>query len=169
MDTFFEQLITIKKTPKDLALLTLIWLTALFIVFLLFTILFSPFSLILTIGIFFGAYWLSSKLNVEFEYIITNGTLDIDKITNKNSRKRILSLELSNVKRLEKATPEFVNRVDKKKTLIACNINSDVAYYLSAERSGKSEANLIFAPDKRLQSAIEKFAPKYLTNNLFKD
>lgn len=169
MDTFFEQLITIKKTPKDFALLTLIWLAVFIIVFLLFTILFSSFSLLLACGIIYGGYWLSSKLNVEFEYIITNGTLDIDKIINKNSRKRILSLELSNVKRLEKASPEFIARTDAKKTVIACNINSDTAYYLSAERNGKNDANLVFAPDKRLQSAIEKFAPKYLTNNLFKD
>lgn len=169
MDTFFEQLITIKKTAKDISLIILIWFATFFTIFMLFTVLYSPFSLLLSFGIGFGAFWLSTKLNVEFEYIITNGTLDIDKITNKSSRKRIMSLELANVKELKKVTPDFIRKVDRKKTLVACNIDSDYIYYLSAERSGKSNANLIFAPDKKLQSAIEKFAPKYLTNNLFKD
>ncbi len=170
MDTFFEQLVPIKKTAKDTALIVLIWFATFFTVFMLLTEFYLPFfSPLLIFGIGFGAFWLSTKLNVEFEYIITNGTLDIDKITNKSSRKRIMSLELSNVKELQKVKPEFIQKVDRKKTLVACNMDSDYIYYLSAERSGKSNANLIFAPDKKLQSAIEKFAPKYLTNSLFKD
>ena len=38
--------------------------------------------------IFYIAYRINTSFDVEFEYILTNGELDIDKITHKRRRKR---------------------------------------------------------------------------------
>ena len=84
MDVFFEQIIPIKKTGKTIVLFLGIWVLAALISALVFLFLVS-FSPIFIFGIGYGAYYLSSKLNVEYEYIITNGILDIDKIINKSS------------------------------------------------------------------------------------
>ncbi len=169
-DTFFEQIVAIKKTGKEYAAFIGIWLLTAIIVFLLFiTNILGPLTLILCFGIVYGAYWLSTKLNVEYEYIITNGTMDIDKIINKSSRKRILSFELSNVARLEKYNPAAVSNINNKEIVIACNPPEGNSYFMTAERQGKGNVNLVFAPNKKIQSAIEKFAPKFITNNVFKD
>ena len=91
MDTFFEQIIPVKKNGKAAAAIIGIWLAAFIVCFLL--IMFMPFlgtfSLLLAAGALFGAYKLCTRFNLEYEYIVTNGTMDIDKIINKSSRKRI--------------------------------------------------------------------------------
>jgi hypothetical protein len=104
MDTFFEQIVRIKKTGKTIAAFIGIWLLALIVCGL--AILFSGYLrsifIFLIAGAIFGAFKLSGQLNIEYEYILTNTSLDIDKITNKSSRVRVLSLELPTVSRLEK-------------------------------------------------------------------
>ena len=169
MDVFFEQIIPIKKTGKTIAAVVGIYLLAFILIFLLVTIFFSPLTILLCCGVAYGAFWLSSKLNVEFEYIITNGTMDIDKIVNKSSRKRILSFELSKVTRLEKYNPAAISNINSKEIVFACSTTEEDVYYMSAERNAKGNVNLVFAPNAKTKTAIEKFAPKFITNNAFKN
>lgn len=114
MDTFFEQITAVKKSGKDIAAITGIWLLAFIICFLL--VLFmgylGSFSFLLIAGALFGAFKLSCRFNVEYEYIVTNGTMDIDKIINKSSRKRVLSFELATVSRLEKFNQGLLSSVN---------------------------------------------------------
>ncbi len=166
MDTFFEQIISIKKTGKTVALFFGIWILAALLAALIFTML-GGFSIIFIFGIGYGAYYLSSKLNVEYEYIITNGILDIDKITNKSTRKRIISVELGDVTRLEKYNPGLT--LNAKDVFFACDTDDQNAYFMSIERTGKPPINLVFAPNNKIKSAIVKFAPKFITNSAFKD
>ena len=167
MDTFFEQLVAIRKDAKTSALYFLIWFSAFFLIVLLFTILFSGLSFFAAVGLLYAAYWLSSKLNLEYEYIITNGSMDIDKIINKNSRKRILSFELANVIRLEKYNPSFINGIEKKTIIYACNADGDNVYFMGVNNKDKGAVYLVFSPDDRIKSAILKFAPKFITNSAF--
>ena len=99
MDTFFEQIIAIRKSGKEISLIILIWLAVLLLSAAAFLFL-GTLGLIIIFGIGYGAWWLSSKFNVEYEYIVTNDTLDIDKIINKSSRKRVSSINISKVERL---------------------------------------------------------------------
>lgn len=168
MDTFTEQLIPIKKDSKAKTSYVAIWLLAAFLiaVVVLFMRYLSGLSVLVIAGIFYGAFWLSSKLNVEYEYIITNGTMDIDKITNKSSRARILTFELSGVTRLEKYNPAAIGNIDKKEIVIACNPDNENTYFLVADKKVKGNAYLVFNPDKRTKEAIKKFAPKFITNSV---
>ncbi len=169
MDTFFEQIVSIKKSGKAVLAVIGIWLLAIILTALL--IIFNPipvFNIILIFGIMYGAFWLSTRFNVEYEYIITNGTLDIDKIINKSSRKRILSFELGGVSRLEKYNPSMLNSINGKDVTFACNPGDENAYLLVAEKEGKPSSYLVFAPEERLQTAVKKFVPKYIANSAFK-
>ncbi len=166
MATYAEQIVTIKKGGGTIALIIGIWLLAIILIALL-LLLNIPFNLLLCFGLAFGAFWLSNKFNVEYEYIITNGTVDIDKITNKSTRKRILSFDLKNTTRLEKYTPAALMGINSKEILIACNRN-DNAYFIAATKNGVSNINLVFAPNEKLQKEILKHAPRFLTSNVFK-
>ena len=55
----------------------------------------SSFMPIVFVGVCFGGYWLFINTNYEYEYIVTNGELDIDKIIAKRSRKRVLNVKPS--------------------------------------------------------------------------
>ncbi|MBQ8203745.1 MAG: hypothetical protein IJZ75_05635 [Clostridia bacterium] len=164
MDTFFEQIVVIKKTAKDIVLLGLIWLLALAISVFAFLFL-SGIGLILMMLSVYGAFKLSNFFFNEYEYIITNGIMDVDKIIAKSSRKREASFDLTKVDRLEKYNPNM--KIDGKfqKTVFACNKDDENAYLLTAD-NGK--ILLVFAPDERIKSAVIKYVPKFLSNSAFK-
>ena len=166
MDVFFEQIIPIRRTGKTVALFFGIWILAALLSAFVFLIL-GSFSLIFIFGIGYGAYFLSSKLNVEYEYIITNGILDIDKIINKSSRKRMISVDLGGVTRLEKFNANAP--ICHKNTVFACDPDDPNAYLTVAEKSGQSAVSFVFSPNDKIKSAIVKFAPKFITNSCFKD
>lgn len=170
MDTFFEQIIKINKNGKSLAGVLGIWFLALVLAFAVF--LFSgylgAFFVLIIAGIIYGAYKLSSLFNIEYEYIITNGSMDVDKIVNKSSRKRVLSFELPNVTRLEKYTPNILNNINTKEVVFACNQNDDNAYLMVAEKDGGKASYLVFSPNDKIKSAIIKFVPKFISNTAFK-
>ncbi|MEE1162017.1 MAG: DUF6106 family protein [Acutalibacteraceae bacterium] len=170
MDTFFEQIISVKKTGKAVAALIGIWLAAFVVCFLLFfTGFFGMLTFLLIAGVLYGAFKLSCLLNIEYEYIVTNGIMDIDKITNKSSRKRVLSFELQTVSRIEKYNPSLLNSVNSKDVLIACNQDDKDAYLMVSSTEGKGTNYLVFAPDERLRSAVVKFVPMFVANSAFKD
>lgn len=170
MDTFFEQIIALRKTGKEIAALIGIWLAAALIsFFLLFTAFFGVLSFLLAAGVIYGAFKLSCLLNVEYEYIVTNGTMDIDKITNKSSRKRVLSFELQTVSRIEKYNPALLNSANSKDVIITCNTDDAGAYLMVSSAEGKGTKYLVFAPDERVRSAIVKFVPVFVANSAFKD
>mgnify|MGYP006926041630 FL=1 len=170
MDTFFEQIIAVKKSGKEIAAITGIWLLAFVVCFLLvfFMGYLGSFAFLLIAGALFGAFKLSSRFNVEYEYIVTNGTMDIDKIINKSSRKRVLSFELATVSRLEKFNQGLLSSVNSKEIVAACNLNDPEAYLMVSSVEGKGTYYLIFAPDERVRGAIIKFVPKFIANSAFK-
>lgn len=171
MDTFFEQIVALRKNGKTFAVLAGIWLAAIFIcgaLFLFFRYI-GAFFIFLIAGVIYGAVKLSGLLNVEYEYIVTNGTLDIDKIINKSSRKRVLTLELQTVSRIEKYNPAQLKSVNPKEVVIACDTEGKDAYLMVSSTEGKGTNYLVFAPDERLRGAIVKFVPKFIANSAFKD
>lgn len=170
MDTFFEQIIAVKKTGEKIAALIGIWLAAFLLCFLLFFLgIFGAFTILLIAGVIYGAFKLSGLFNIEYEYIVTNGTMDIDKIINKSSRKRVLSFELQTVSRIEKYKPALLNSANSKDVIMACNADDAGAYLMVSSTEGKGTKYLVFAPDERLRGAIVKFVPVFIANSAFKD
>ncbi|MBR7071942.1 MAG: hypothetical protein IKI29_07285 [Clostridia bacterium] len=169
MDTFFEQIVAVRKTPKDWAAFIGIWLAALVLcgasVFLIGLL--SSFAFLLIAGVLYGAFKLSTRLSIEYEYIVTNGTMDIDKIIAKSSRKRQLSFELSAVERLERYHPDAKPVGNFSKTVIACDENDPDAFFMVVSEEKKGTRLLVFAPEERMQQAIVKSLPKYIANHAF--
>ena len=172
MDTFFEQIVAIRKTGKNFAALIGIWFLVFLIILLsaLTGVLFAflPIALLAEFGLCYGAYKLSSRFSIEYAYIVTNGVMDVDKIIAKSSRKRMLSFELQTVSRIEKYNPSQLNNVNQKEVVFACNQDDPDAYLLVSEKEGKGSTYLVFAPDERIRGAIVKFVPKFISNSAFK-
>ena len=74
MDVFVEQIVKKRNTTKDIAVIVGIILAALILCFVFAIILpalvpiLGTLSLFLVAGTIFGAYWLISSMNLEFEY-----------------------------------------------------------------------------------------------------
>ena len=102
MDTFFEQIIAVRKDTKALISIAGIWVgffvLAAALWFLINVI--PVFSTVILFGIVllgYLAFKLTKKFSIEYEYIITNGCFDVDKIIAKSSRKRMMTFEISTV------------------------------------------------------------------------
>ena len=171
MDTFFEQIVSIKKSGKTMAVYFFIWIGALILCGLSVLLFLSGFLggifILLLAGIVFGAYKLSGMLNIEYEYIITNGTMDVDKIVNKQNRQRILSFDIAKATRMEKYNDGLLVNTNPKDIVMACNTTDENVYLLAYEKNGK-QMNLVFSPNEKMQTVIAKYLPKFISNSLFK-
>lgn len=164
MDTFFEQLVAIKKTSKTWLAYFAIALLAIAIMTVTFWIVPQIFIIVIAV-VFFGIYKLYSLLNIEYEYIITNSIMDIDRIIAKSSRKRVLTFNLGEVERVEKYRADLPQEM-LKDCLFACNKNDENAIVMIIHSDGKPKKSLIVAPDDRMKDAMKKFLPKYVADTL---
>ncbi len=169
MDTIFEQIVSIKKSRKTIILYFFIWIGALALEVLALLLFMSGQALafLLMVAIVYAAYKLSSTLNIEYEYIITNNIMDVDKIINKSMRKRILSFDLGRVTRMEAYNDGLLKNIDIKDVVFACN-TTDSNVYLLAYEQGAKQVYLVFTVSEKMQKALEKFLPKFISNSLFK-
>lgn len=164
MDTFVEQIVAIKKTGK-------IW-GAYFLIALLAIILLSASMLflkglfiVMAALIFYGVFKLYSMLNIEYEYIVTNSTMDIDKIIAKSSRKRVVSFDLTAVQRIEKFNGKLPSSIAND-CFFVCNKDDENALILYYKQEGKPQKSFVFAPNERTRNAMKGFLPHHLGENL---
>ena len=93
-----EYMISEKQTAKTVLKKIGIYFAALvltfvsFIVMIMFPSVLIGFLPMVIVLIFYVAYRINTSFDVEYEYILTNGELDIDKITNKRRRKRLMTI-----------------------------------------------------------------------------
>lgn len=91
MDTFIEQIVKKKKTPTEWFIIVGTVLLALVLVLAVWLFA-APLVMFALAGAGFGAWWLITNQNNEFEYCVTNGDIDIDQIIAKRKRKRLVSV-----------------------------------------------------------------------------
>lgn len=98
MDTYSEQLV--KKTPASSDGIKKVFILTggiiLAIAFLVLTFTVTAFFLFAVAIAIYGIYWLMTGTNVEYEYIVTNGSLDIDKIISQRKRVNLISVDVKN-------------------------------------------------------------------------
>jgi hypothetical protein len=160
MDTFCEQLVYKYPTGKDNAKKLLIYAVA--IVLALAIIVLSMGTVFAGIGILIGAgvgwlgYYLGSRQYVEYEYIITNGEIDVDKIVAKSKRSRLLTVKVSDFT----AYGEYSDNIpdDDDLTLILATENTGVDdWYADFESDTYGKARLIFTPNQEFRECITPY------------
>ena len=98
-DYFTEYLVKRRKNIADFLIMFLAAFGGVFITLFLFLsgLLFVKLiGQVLTIGVvalWWGVYFLITSRSIEFEYIVTNGELDVDKVIGKRKRKRLISVK----------------------------------------------------------------------------
>lgn len=171
MDTFFEQIVPMGKDSKTILKFIGIWILAFVLASAIFLFGFAYLQMVtfVLMGlVLYGAYKLSARLYVEYEYIVTNGTLDIDKIIAKSSRKRVASFEISQVEVIEKYNPN-AQKTGFDQIIIACDERDTNAYKMVVRKDGKGATLIVFSPNKKIQGAILKSLPRFVANSAFKD
>lgn len=163
MDNYSEQLVSKQRSKGDkvkLAAIALgsVILATVFMFLAITTFIFSfviPAVIILFIGV-----WLMGNQSVEYEYIITNSEMDIDKIIGKRKRKRMITLDLKSAEDFAPYPPEEDKNADA--TVHASNGLEQDAYYLLVSHSGYGMVKLIFNPNEKMREAITQELPNAL-------
>ena len=172
MDVFVEQLVVIKQDFKIIAFkITLILLGVLLAVGLISLSFFFPsFSFILyllALGSVYGGYWFCGQLNNEFEYIITNNEIDIDRITNKKKRMRMANFTTSDILSIEKYDPAYHKPIKSRNINVYFGCTpDDTALAFKIKHPKHGHYYLVITPNENVKSAIKKFLPYTLKNNI---
>ncbi len=168
MDTFFEQIVTIKVEGKKLAGLILSWLLALTLcaIIVILVMLIPTLSAIMIVaiaGILFGTYKLCQKFFIEYEYIVTNNLLDIDTIIARNSRKRLITIDIPNISSFSIYDPQKIKGKNYSQTYFCAN-DDDQLYMLEYKHKTKGNVLVVFAPNEKIVGAIKRTAPRVVCN-----
>jgi len=102
----------------------------------------------------------------EFEYAVTNGEIDIDRIMGRSTRKRILTVDCRNFDVFLPLIPENASEYQSKtiKTTVDAASSSDAEGRWFAIFQGKDGQRtlLIFEPDERMLNVINAALPRRL-------
>ncbi len=171
MDLFVEQIVEKKKSIKEKVLQILIWLVAVNLIALLlvmtFYVTFNILCFLGMVGTAFGAYKLSNQFNIEYEYAVTNGYFDIDKIVAKSKRQRMLSTTCRDF--------ETFGRYDEKKhagknystRLFACSEDEEDKWYVTLHSKENGHMLIVFTPNEKILAALKKYIPRQVAGDAF--
>lgn len=166
MDIFKEQLV--RKTPdksdsvKKLIILAVTCALAV-VCFLFFLSVNIPiFGVLFAGGAIYGGYFLITNTMVEYEYILTLGELDIDKIVAQRSRKRLATLKLATVLEFGEVT-NSLNTSSCQTVINASANNPEITdYYLKLNHSSLGSTILIFSPTEEMLQFVKESLPRNL-------
>ncbi len=158
MDVFFEQLVRVKRSLAETILMVLSVIAAVSISVILFIFAeFFPILIVVIVGVIYGEWKLLGFFYKEYEYIITNGTVDVDRIIGKSSRKRVISFECSDIERVGRYNPKHPPVTDAKEIY---NCAAGDAYYVLAKK-GSRKILVIASFNEKLLDGIKKCLGKH--------
>ncbi len=157
MDVFVEQMVVKPQKGKDIALKVLIAAAAVILSAICVLFLYIM-SLIFIMGIAYAAYYLISGLDCEYEYIVTNGEIDIDKIAGKRKRTRLITADAKKFTAFGKL--ENAGKLASNATIVDAADGSGSAFYADFVHSKLGETRLIFSPNEKVLEAVKPFIPR---------
>ena len=164
-DVFVEKIVRRKMDLKMMGIRLLLILGVAVVVFIgMFTQLLCFLSAIVVVLAGWGAWWAWGFTNVEFEYALTNGDLDVDKILSQRTRKRLTTVKC---REMELAAPvdaahmgDF-NDPNVKKTIDASSApNAPGRWFIIYNAKDGVRTKLIFEPDERFIDGMHRAAPR---------
>lgn len=106
-------------------------------------------------GLIYGAFYLAKDMQVEYEYLYTNGELDIDKIMGQRKRKRLVTVNIGKVTSFGKYS-ENLEISDSVTTIDASSGFEENHWYMTFAHRDYGECCMFFTPnDEMLQLLVD--------------
>jgi hypothetical protein len=167
MDVFFEYLFEKKQDGKDWAIKLGVSVGAAFVSLFAFALLapiagVGQFALLVAAAVIYFSYILIRNRNVEYEYIFTNGDLDVDVIRGRKARKRLVSVASKNLQLMARTDdPDYRRSFENQSVLRRVSAVYDPKKgwqysVLFTDREGKTTV-LAFQPPERLLEEMRKY------------
>ena len=154
-DFYTEQLVKRQKASSTtLIKAILIILTVLSVVLMI------PFGIIGPVIMIALDVFLFRSMDVEYEYLFVNGSLDIDKIMAKSRRKNMFSMEMTDLEMMAPSgSPELRPYQGLKGTDYSSGMPGADTYELIVVNNGEKK-KIIFEPNKTVCEGLKMLAPR---------
>lgn len=181
-DIYLEYMVKRKKTGKQTALMVGIILLAAALSCMFFVLMFaigvtmrqagtgigqivSFVGLMLIAAVWYGVYILIGMQNIEYEYILTNSEMDIDKIMSKKGRKHIVSFDFKEISVCANVNDSEHNHdyrnVKPGKTIdVTGNKERGSIYFADFSQDGGETVRVLFQPTSKMINSAKKFNPR---------
>ena len=159
MDSFFEQIVKKKKGAREWTIIVAVLLVALAVLAVA-AIFATMFIIIAAAGIVYGAWWLATTQNVEFEYCVTNGDIDVDKIIARRKRMRLVSVSGRKIRALAPYDPAKPLGKFQRTVMVAPSLNEEGLWYFTYHSKKNGDTLVVFQPDDRVLGAFYDGLPK---------
>ncbi|MBR1739175.1 MAG: hypothetical protein IJ737_02690 [Ruminococcus sp.] len=170
MDSFKEQILKKNVTQRDKMSKLCIMIASVALAFcFIFLMFMSPRLAVICIFLacmsVYGGYYLSQNLDIEYEYIFTNGDLDVDKIIAQRRRKRLISIHVNDVTGAGIADENY-NEGDRTLVFAAACDSEKTDYYLETKHKSYGQVSIIFTPDDEMLRLIKTHLPRNIRNSI---
>lgn len=172
MDIFKEYMVTRRQDGKDrlkvfgLVFLCCLALTA-SLVFINYIAEFMGFVIFGILAGFYGCYIYALYRRIEYEYIFTNGDLDIDKIMGQRKRKRLITVDITGIMQFGKVTEQKRAEIFSSDCTVVDatdNMQSDEDYYLQCKHKTLGLCYVVFTPSEQFVEELKPYFPRELKN-----
>ena len=166
MDNFKDQLVRVESNGLYKVAKVLMYV---FAVLALLSLSFFRLTLVAIFGILSGLlFFFKKELYVEYEYSLTNGEIDIDKIMEMRSRKRIISFHMKEVELLAPVdSNEYKGFSSKPESIIKAFPKEDKSrQYAAIVTGGGKRLQVLFVPNKELLDLCFLYNPKAVKKNI---
>ena len=165
MDVFKEQIVKGNLTAKDYIFSMFFTLIAVLLSAICFKF-FNLYGLIIAGIAMYAAWWLSTGRNVEYEYVFTNGDMDVDKIIAKRSRKHLIAFDCKDVEIIAPVSEKYKSRINdndiRKKFFAASSMNAEGLFFCIFNKENMGDVILFFEPNEMMLNAMRTYAQKKL-------
>lgn len=163
LDYFTEFIVKKKKDAKDITIIVLLLLAGLAFSYFAFpfVLLLQPFGQIIFLAIA-AAWWaivvLIINRSIEYEYIVTNGEIDVDQITARRKRKRLITVPSREIELIAPVS-EQPSVFEGKVIDASVGKNTENLYFLLTTKDGV-KTKILFNPSPKMLKIFLKFRPQ---------
>ncbi len=179
-DIFMERIVRRKKDGTHYLKIALIIATAFMLataigwIVLAIPVMSFLFPIVL-VGCGYGAWWMITSQDIEYEYIVTNGEIDIDSIVHRRKRKRLFSGRAKDFEVMARLdSDEFrdaARRVEQERKsgnlkLVNCAAvpgNAASWFFIANYKTGR--LLVVFDPDEKMLVNLKRFNPSRVKYN----
>ena len=122
--------------------------------------LFHPLLIWVTVILAVVDSFLFKRMNLEFEYVYFNGDLDIDKIMNMQSRKRVFSSNIKEMEVIAWSGSVELQQYQRYKALDFSTQNPDDKVYEMVTQFKGETVRVLFNPNEKILNEMKNMAPR---------
>ena len=121
---------------------------------------------LLGVGAFYGGLYLGTNYDIEYEYLVVNGEIDIDKILAKKRRKKLITIRTGDFTEFGRYSEEVKSGDETIIWAVGTSPEEPQTFYGDFEHPTYGKCRLLFSPSVKVLREIKTGLKPSLRNNV---